>query len=952
MNYQNLNDESKEYSAYFRYWDNVLSKFSNFFKEFSKSGNKFATKVKKLIEDISTEMDKEEYFINTLDKNLKSFCKQYKEMIDTLITFFNNIEKDFVDKITEFDKEYKTNYKNYTTKLDDLNSLLFGSKTKLEKAKNAYFDSCKGISDFIKSNLPKEGEKEEENNKIKEQIDKMKKTSEAKKVSYRLEVTTLNDLLFSNEVNYTKILDLILKQEENKGKFYANTLTSFNNSINELKSSIDKALEKTKKYLDEIHPKRDIKMFSLYFNRNNNKERTRFLFEEFLDYENINDFGDKKNNKDNKVSNNNDNSIEKDIKEINKIDLDFAKKIMNLGTQYFIDMEDAENNLIEIDIINFNMIIRDEKIDSEKFLQIINYIDEKPEGCKKYIYILFRHYITKSMVKFNNVENLHLLNTILNMIINFIWNKDDYSFLALLILYIGERTIYYKDEDKYPTHYLCKIMSKNTLYNSIDFWNKIINLNIKIWAKVKLNEEFIYRKKNSSSKKGIGIMSKLFWGKDDNKQKMEDDILYSQIYKEKSTTYCTEILTEFISHFINYNFMGKDTKTLVELFSSQYYLNVRQINYFKEMLSSNEMCIKSSNPYFNDYKYALIMNKINSKDLNDISHKKLKNSEKNKIIQNISFSFKYLTNKDIINILCLNKEFHFKLKKTFYKNILIKHTDLDIKHHIFIWKQILDYNNIKKKYNFKKLKESINDNVGKSRFYEIIELDTIRTTFEVNTKENRDKLTVILKLISKELPTVNYCQGMNQIAAFLLILCNEDEEEAFYLFLSILFHTDYCGLINNDLLQLNSFFYCFERLLNIMFPEMYNYLKSVNISVNYFLSPWFITIFTNAFFYDKEKNNNIKIIVRIFDIFIFSGWKAIFKIGISLIKNYSAKSFTLNYEKLVNYLNNELIRTTFFKNENINEIMNVWINLKISKKLINKLCKEYDMKKTILNKTN
>jgi len=43
-------------------------------------------------------------------------------------------------------------------------------------------------------------------------------------------------------------------------------------------------------------------------------------------------------------------------------------------------------------------------------------------------------------------------------------------------LYIGEKTLYYIPSDKYPTHYLSKIMSKNTIYHINDFWYKIINL--------------------------------------------------------------------------------------------------------------------------------------------------------------------------------------------------------------------------------------------------------------------------------------------------------------------------------------------------------------------------------------------------------------------------------------------------------------------------------------------
>ena len=134
-----------------------------------------------------------------------------------------------------------------------------------------------------------------------------------------------------------------------------------------------------------------------------------------------------------------------------------------------------------------------------------------------------------------------------------------------------------------------------------------------------------------------------------------------------------------------------------------------------------------------------------------------------------------------------------------------------------------------------------------------------------------------------------------------------------------------------------------------MYPEMDDFFKNINVSGGFFLSPWFITIFTNA--YNKEEGKeNMKIMLRILDLFILSGWKAIFKIGISLIKNNSKKIFSLDYDQLVHYLNNDIIHSDFFKNENLNEIMNISINFKLSNNLIKNLCKEFDMKRNIMSK--
>ena len=962
MNYQNLENEMKEYSVYFKYCDSILSKIFLFFREFNKSGSKFVLNAKKSIEDIYTEINKESYFSNTLSKNLNYFCDDFNEMMDKLQSFFTRIETDIVDKIIEFDKEYKLKYRNYLNKLNDLNNSLADNKNKLEKIKNNYFDSCKNMSNYDKryiSNKQKENIKKEGIEKMGDQLEKLKQLSETKKVYYRIEVTKINDLLFNSEKSYSEIINLIEKEEEERGQFYVRIILLFINGIKEFNFENKEYISRNEKYIDDIFIKRDIKIFSNYFNHLDEKARTRFLKEEFLDYDNSQNKIESDNiiNEINEISEspksiNNDNGI----KEIEKIDYKISLQMVNLGKEPLIDIETMDSEFIEIDSIISNLIQREEKIDDEKFISIINFIGEKIDGCKNFLYLLINHYYVKSLVKFNNLENLQLLNSIMNIIINYIIDNDDYIYLCFLMLYIGEKTVFYTKDDKYPSNYLCKLMAKNTIfYHTIEFWQKIINLKINMIAKIKINDEFQYRKKNSLSKIETGIISgigKLFGGKNEANEKIENQILYSQIYKENISFYCNEILSEYISYFMDYDFVEDKTFELIEQFSNQYNLNAKQKNYYIEILNSNKMYQKVGNPYITDHENRL--KKCTQIDYDKIflsfnSNKKFGHIGNNSKIKILLFSLKYLNKDDIISILCLNKECYHKMKKIVYKNILIKfNKNIDKKKHADIWKIILNCNSTKKKYNYKEILESINKSQKKEAIFDIIELDVIRTSFVNNRKENQEKLGNILKVTSKVLPTVNYCQGMNHIASFLLIVCDENEEETFYLFLSILLSTDYCSLVINDLLKLNSFFYSFERLLNIMFPEMYNYLKSYNITCDYFCSSWFITLYTIVF--SNVKETNLEVMINIFDQFLLSGWKTIFKIGISLLRNNSTKIFSLPYDQLVHYLNNDIIGSDFFQNDNFSELMNISINFKLSNSLINNLCKEFEMKESMLNK--
>ena len=963
MNYQNLEQEIKEYSTYFKYCDSIHLKFSAFFKQFIQSGTKFVSKTKKSMEEFSNEINKEEYFPSTLNKNINSYCEQFKEIMDKFQTVFSNVEKDIIIKINEFEKNFKTNYKASINKLNELNTYLSDNKIKLEKTKNNYFDSCKLVQEYNKKYLSlktKETSKEELL-KLNEQIQKSKQASETKKVYYRIEVTKLNDLLLSYENYYIDIINTISKQEEERSIFYSNILLLLNNNVKHFNFESKDLIAKNEKYIDDIYTKRDIKMFNLYFNKtNNNKEKTRFLYEDFFDFENINvpnsNIELKQNN--NKNQEQSERIVkESEASEILKIDYNLCLKLNQIGNEPLLDFDFMNTGFTELDNIVSNLILKDTKIEDEKFLQIISLVEEKYDGCKNLVYILMNRYTQKHLLKFKCVENIFLLNSVLNIIINYIWENDEYTYLAFYILYIGERTIFMNSNDKYNINYLCKIMGKNTIYHITDFWNKIINLKIKMLARIKLNEEFKIRKKNST-RKDSGLMSKIFGTSSEENEIIENEILYSQIYKEKASSYLNDVLTEFLNHFICYDFSENKTIELIEQFSLQYNLNVKQKNYFIKNIQTNILYQTMSNPYFSEIK--------NVKKNRTKKYKNIKNIK----IKVLLFVVKFLSNKDILSILCLNKEYYPIIKRYFYKNIIInKNIKLDIKKHINIWKAFLGFNKLKTKYNYQTLKEStikvyidINKNKDKDKNnntvddkeseFDTIELDCVRTTFKYNQEVNQTKVCNLLKVASKQIPSINYCQGMNHIAAFLLVLCEEDEEETFYLFLSILLGTDYCNLIDNDLQKLNSFFYSFERLLNLMFPEMYNFLINNNINGGYYLSPWFITLFTLALNYESKEDNNIEIMMKIFDLFLFSGWKAIFKIGISLIRNNSRKIFSLPYEQLVHYLNNDIIHSGFFKVDNVDELNNVFINFKISNNLLSNLYEEFEMKKNIINKNN
>jgi len=271
--------------------------------------------------------------------------------------------------------------------------------------------------------------------------------------------------------------------------------------------------------------------------------------------------------------------------------------------------------------------------------------------------------------------------------------------------------------------------------------------------------------------------------------------------------------------------------------------------------------------------------------------------------------------------------------------------DLDVDKHILIWKIILNYTQTTIKYNYEENKQKMSVNPDQEQF-RIIELDVKRTTFVSDNNLNQIKIGNILKTINYINPRLNYCQGMNHIAAFFLNITNNNEEDTFYLFLSMIIHTDYGKLFEKDLEKLKKYFYVFERVICITLPELYMHFKETNIDVSYFLSPWLITLFTDNYKNIKDRNNPL-ILLKIFDSFFFSGWKSIIKIGITLLKNYENKLMNLGQEDLLKYLINNICKSNFFQNEYYDNLILTLENFKLKSYLVNNIENEYELRKCL-----
>ena len=128
-----------------------------------------------------------------------------------------------------------------------------------------------------------------------------------------------------------------------------------------------------------------------------------------------------------------------------------------------------------------------------------------------------------------------------------------------------------------------------------------------------------------------------------------------------------------------------------------------------------------------------------------------------------------------------------------------------------------------------------------------------RKILKKDLRKKETSLYKVLKAFWNLDKEIGYCQGMNLIVGFMLILSNFNERDTFYLLTSMFSNTtkigkkyDYNirGLFYDEFPLLSLLNYIFENLLEHYCPELKEHLESLGITIDLWMGRWFHTIFT------------------------------------------------------------------------------------------------------------
>ena len=567
-------------------------------------------------------------------------------------------------------------------------------------------------------------------------------------------------------------------------------------------------------------------------------------------------------------------------------------------------------------------------IEMAKLIELFQFKNQNSEIEKKFMdTILEKRKI--SSIRFYNMKNLeHLANAL-----SYITFKENSIFegkfeLNFKIIFIAER-IFYQNKINNNKVYLSAILSKNKYYRTKTFWKNVMELKLanKLQDHLERLKNYILpEEKNKGFFKKISgkilsgdIHKSSLIGKSNIVSLLKDynnlEPTRVEVMDKMAIQEMTLFLKSSIPNFANFNVPSEKCIDLIIEIVQDYKIPNDNINYYMTYSNICGHTIRRLLPHEKDF--------FENKNV-----KKNDNNEKNKIAKILEKTIPFLNYQDYNKILLISKFYNKKIKKKIYKYVL-KQKNVKKETRLNIWYNLLQINKLKKEYDYKKIIAKKGD---EKAVYEI-KLDVDRTAVKSdNPQMHREIISNILYGITQTNGGIKYCQGMNFITGTLYEIYGE--EEAFYIFLSFFKNTEYPLIFAKDLKKLKIFFYAFNRIMQLLEPELSSYLTSHNVTVNTFMPPWFITLFTTSHQYLRGEKDNLNLIVRILDNFIVSGWKGVMTVSIALLHNYEDTLMNKKYEAMMEFLINDILKSEFFENKNKDKLEEYFESIKIKKNLI------------------
>jgi hypothetical protein len=199
------------------------------------------------------------------------------------------------------------------------------------------------------------------------------------------------------------------------------------------------------------------------------------------------------------------------------------------------------------------------------------------------------------------------------------------------------------------------------------------------------------------------------------------------------------------------------------------------------------------------------------------------------------------------------------------------------------------------------------------------------------------QLLRILRAYSLYDEEVGYCQGISYIAGFLLTYMIE--ENVFWMLVALMrneryhLYDTYISGMPKALKTMSTMDVLINKKLK---KAISNHFKKLSIQTPMYMTGWIMTLFTSDFPFEY--------VVRIFDAFTSEGYKIIYRIILTLLKEAGKNVIQFNFEDTIKYLQ----KTPFIVRElfvNPNQLMIQSFSIRLKAMEIQRIEENYEMKR-------
>lgn len=914
---------------------------------------------------------------------INDYYNFHRNFLNKLIRISNNIKNNMIPRLENYKKRLENENTNLSFYIENLINKITMHQEKILEANKNYKSENEKFKQLEHDSIKKLG-----NTSIYEILHKSLDDQRKKVTHYSM--MEQQEIQVLNKVYNEEKEEMIKKMFKMKENYYSdndkifesvkNYLNLWNNNI------IDYSIKESKQLMDNIEVFKEKQNSDNFIDLLLINENNKLVLYSKWKY-NLN------NNNNNNRINNNTNSEEVTINLFKTPKLPYTDIKYDPENMLIIKDLNLDNNKKEIpknftintqmleekDSLNdFFLSLRENKdILNNQLSEVVNLLENKTGKIKFYhdfcdIYLFSSKDQVNSLFEFTNFTNMAHLKTFLNNILENISaqisnnNADLFNLLDKIII-IGEKTLF-------DNVYLCSLLNKNKIFNNKNIWENCIKFKIidilneicyQSTSNISLNENI--NKLYNTGSKFIGG----FLGFESKKESKKDNLVeflgltnhlpkYYKLTDEKKVIFnknqapiiIHEVFKAYIRHMSNYGYNLENSKNVIYDIYSYYQMGGNDI--IKYFLNFNKICDYSCKN--KTQKITLIHKKEKTKEkIKDIKTKRINSLKYRTRIRNaksiiiiLKKIFIFLEDKEKMQLILLSTKIKKELSKKIYKYIL-KQKTTPVSTHIHIWKIFLDSNKLKLEKNdiYNNLKKEIQKPETKQKYqkiFKIIDSDISRTEFIHNKVKGQNASKNILKCLQLYNFENNYCQGMNYIAAF-LYQNTLNEEESYYILLSLFMSNKYSSVFKNEMVQLKSYFLIMDKLIYLFLPKIYYHFKKNQIIPDFFLSPYFITLFTHIYSKITEKNNIF--ILRIWDGFIINGWKSLFEVILTLLKIKEKNILIFQGDELVDFLVNKINIDDVFLNKNYERFEEMKDNFLITEELMSNLEEDIILEKKL-----